>query len=105
MSIQNKKYIFKIDTTDRKNRHVELFLDQEIVDYLIGEIDVIQSIKSILNRNNLDLDKDVYEVIPNTGPGSFTGIKTGIVIANTINWYLKNGKKYKPNYGMEPNIN
>jgi len=70
----------------------------------VGDIDVVSSVDSILDRNGLSLDKDILEVIPNTGPGSFTGIKTGIIIAEVLNWYLGNEKKYIPDYGGEPNI-
>lgn len=98
------KYTIKIDTTNRDNKSVCLFLDNNQIDCIKGNIDIVQTIKNILQNNNLELQKDIIEVIPNTGPGSFTGIKTGIVIANTLNWQLGNNKIYKPNYGSEPNI-
>ena len=48
---------------------------------------------------------EIYDV--NKGPGSFTGIKIGVTIANVLNWAL--GKKkiselVVPDYGREPNI-
>lgn len=100
-----KKYLIKIDTTNKTNKSVALFLAKKQVDILVGNLDVVQSIKFLLLKNNLNLEKDILEVMPNTGPGSFTGIKTGIVIANTINWYIGNKKVYKPLYGIHPLYN
>lgn len=102
----NKKtnYTIKIDSTKRKDTEVSLLSDNKIVDSLSGDIDIISSIKSLLERNNLVLN-DVTEVVPNVGPGSFTGIKKGVTIANIINWTLGNDKYLNPNYGKEPNIN
>ena len=51
--------------------------------------------------------EDILEIEPNPGPGSFTGIKVGITIANVLNWIT--GKKgindlAVPEYGKQPNI-
>lgn len=100
----NKQYVIEIDTTVRNAKSVVLKKDNIIIDEEHGEFDVVGTIQSILNRNNLLLENDINEVIPNTGPGSFTGIKIGITIANALNWQLGNNKEYKPNYGGEPNI-
>jgi tRNA threonylcarbamoyladenosine biosynthesis protein TsaB len=38
---------------------------------------------------------DITEIEVNTGPGSFTGLRVGLAIANTLGWQLKvpvNGK-------------
>lgn len=40
--------------------------------------------------------KDVTEIEINLGPGSFTGLKVGVSVANALGWALKipiNGKK------------
>lgn len=52
-------------------------------------------IDEVLNKKNKKLD-DITEVEVNTGPGSFTGIRVGLSVANTIGWSLKipvNGKR------------
>ena len=52
-------------------------------------------IDKILKVNNLKL-KDINEIKVNIGPGSFTGLRVGISIANTLGSFLKipiNGKK------------
>lgn len=76
------------------------------IDYIQGDIDVVATIQTLLKNNNLDV-KDITEIVPNTGPGSFTGIKIGVAVANIFNWALEKKKikeLYKPNYGSEPNI-
>jgi len=100
----SRKYILEIDTTKRLEKSVILKEEDELIDQEFGEFDVVGTIDSILHRNNLSLEKDIIEVIPNVGPGSFTGIKVGIAIANTLNWQLGINKEYQPNYGGEPNI-
>ena len=99
-------YKIYIDTTERFNKSVILKKDDVEVDKLQGDIDVADSIQKILVKNNLQI-KDIEEFIPNPGPGSFTGIKIGITVANVLNWVF--GKKKmedltKPQYGKMPNI-
>ncbi len=56
---------------------------------------VLPLIDKILKINNLKL-KDINEIKVNTGPGSFTGLRVGISIANALGFFLKisiNGKK------------
>jgi tRNA threonylcarbamoyladenosine biosynthesis protein TsaB len=48
-----------------------------------------------LRKNNFEV-KDIKEIEVNTGPGSFTGLRVGISVANTLGFVLKipvNGKK------------
>jgi tRNA A37 threonylcarbamoyladenosine modification protein TsaB len=100
-------YQILIDTTNRYERSVKLIntKTQKTISEEKGEIDVINAILQILDQNKLT-PKDIEKYIPNTGPGSFTGIKTGVTIANTLNWALKNKNTqvYEPKYGAEPNI-
>jgi|SRR3989344_3915125 len=52
-------------------------------------------IDKILKVNNLKLE-DINEIRVNAGPGSFTGLRVGISIANALGFFLKipiNGKK------------
>jgi len=48
-----------------------------------------------------EIDKtveDVSEIEVNTGPGSFTGLRVGLTVANTIGWdrnILVNGQNIK----------
>lgn len=104
----DKKYKIYIDSTKRDIKVISL-IDYStgkdiVIDIIEGAFDINTSIGIILDRNNLDLRRDILEFVPNTGPGSFTGIKIGIAIANTLNWVIGNNKTYEPNYGGEPNI-
>ncbi|SRR5258708_4560654 len=52
-------------------------------------------IEKILKKEKREL-KDIKEIEVNTGPGSFTGIRIGVSVANALGWALKisvNGKK------------
>src|SRR3989344_563573 len=52
-------------------------------------------IDRILEENSLKLT-DIDKINVNTGPGSFTGLRVGISVANTLGFFLKipiNGKK------------
>lgn len=103
-------YKLLLETTDRKFHKIFLFNTSEDTENAIdseeGEFDTVQTIKSILKRNKLKLS-DISKISVNKGPGSFTGIKMGISVANILNWQLF-GKKIeeldKPEYGREPEI-
>lgn len=56
---------------------------------------VLPLIEKILQKNKLDLT-DLDEIKVNRGPGSFTGLRVGLAIANTLGFALNipvNGKK------------
>lgn len=92
-----------IDSTERYEKLVRLTKNGEVIAEKLGDIDIISAIQDLLKQNNLKIS-DVQKFETNPGPGSFTGIKVGITIANILNWAL--GKDYfqKPKYGREPNI-
>jgi hypothetical protein len=90
-----------LDTTDRDKRFFEI--DGERFDV---EGDIISEIVKELKKRGKKL-KDLTEVGVNPGPGSFTGLRVGFSIANTLNYFLglkKIDKLPLPNYGKEPNI-
>lgn len=107
----HKIYKIYIDTSERYKKSVRLVEisqgEKELeLGKRFGDIDIVVSIKELLDENNL-MPSDIDEVIPNLGPGSFTGLKMGVTVANIINWL--NGKKSLeeldlPEYGSEPNI-
>ncbi len=111
MKIQEKSQLkIYIDSSKRDVRKVSLLeyvgdAEKEL-DFIEGSIDIVGAVKDLLKRNNLDL-KDISEFVPMPGPGSFTGLKVGVTIANMFNWLLgrKNLKNLNlPEYGGEPNI-
>jgi tRNA threonylcarbamoyladenosine biosynthesis protein TsaB len=55
---------------------------------------ILPFIDEVLRKNGKDI-KDVDQIEVNTGPGSFTGIRVGVSVAQTIAWHLNipiNGK-------------
>lgn len=57
-----------------------------------------------LKKRNLTL-KNINEVEVKTGPGSFTGLKVGVSVANSLGWTLNipvNGKNIKKDGPIEP---
>lgn len=103
-------YKLFIDTAKRGDRKVRLYSTdgekEEVVGEFSGDIDVVKSIEKLLKDAKLKPeDVELYE--PNLGPGSFTGLKTGVTIANVLNWAVGNveiDKLFYPEYGAEPNI-
>jgi tRNA threonylcarbamoyladenosine biosynthesis protein TsaB len=45
-------------------------------------------IDEVLNKKGKTV-KDITEIEVNTGPGSFTGLRVGVSVANTLGWVLK----------------
>lgn len=48
---------------------------------------VLSLLNTLLQKNNLLL-KDIAKISVNPGPGSFTGLRVGIAIANTLGFLL-----------------
>ncbi len=58
---------------------------------------LLSFIEEILKKNNIQF-KDLKSIEVNIGPGSFTGLRVGVSIANTIGWVFDipvNGKDVK----------
>lgn len=91
--------ILFIDTSDNKEIKVGLIIDGK--EYIVKQpLDqkkaqvVLPLIEQLLQKHELTL-KDISEIQVNPGPGSFTGIRVGLTIANTLAFLLKipvNGK-------------
>ena len=104
------RHIIYIDSSKTKENEVTLFKieggKKVTVAKKSDEISIIKAIKELLAESKLTIrDIDTFEANP--GPGSFTGIKVGLTIANVLNWGLgrpKNSWLQKPEYGGEPNI-
>lgn len=99
-------YKILIDSTKRFEKKVSLFLDSKELAYKQGDIDIVASIDSLLKESNLST-KDIQIFDVNKGPGSFTGLKIGVTIANVLNWALKGipvSDLVLPDYGKDPNI-
>ena len=81
-----------IDTTDKK---CEVAIaephDIDSIKWLWQKdtgTEVLRNIEKLLKKNNREL-KDIKTIAVNQGPGSYTGTRVGITIANTLGWSLK----------------
>ncbi|MEK9178370.1 MAG: tRNA (adenosine(37)-N6)-threonylcarbamoyltransferase complex dimerization subunit type 1 TsaB [Patescibacteria group bacterium] len=98
--------VISINTTDSKKVEVGLRTSEK-EDKVIEEIDkrssqrVLLLIDFLLRQNNLSIS-EIDEIRVSSGPGSFTGIKVGVSIANALGFALGvpvNGKSQaKPKY-------
>jgi len=94
------KTILLIDTSDNKHIKVGLRIDEK-EDLLEQPLDhrraqvVLPFVEQLLQKHKLTL-KDLTGIEVNAGPGSFTGLRVGVTIANTLAYLLKipvNGKE------------
>lgn len=82
-----------IDTHDTKVSYV-LYSDGSILDKTIIDSNLRHSeiamptLTNLISKNGLSID-DIDEIISIIGPGSFTGVRIGVVISKTLS-YLKN---------------
>lgn len=85
-----------IDTSD--NKKTVVCLDdfcQEYVSENYRSQNLLIHIDELLKKQKKVLS-DVSQIEVNLGPGSFTGLRIGAAVANTLGWVLKvpvNGKK------------
>lgn len=90
-----------IDTTDNTKTLIRLEGDNssdEIIEPAKPRSQVtLLLVEKMLKKNNLR-PQDLDEVLVNTGPGSFTGTRVGVAIANALGFGLGikvNGSKLK----------
>ena len=97
---KDKKITLIIDTSSNKDVKVGLEIEGK-EDMRIKALDkqkaqaVLPMIEELLKKHKLEL-KDLTDIKINLGPGSFTGLRVGVAIANTLGMLLKipiNGKK------------
>lgn len=89
-----------IDTTSNKEIKVGLVIDgkqdlvEQQIDYRKAQV-VLPLIEELLKKHNLQL-RDLTAIEVNLGSGSFTGVRVGVTIANTLGFLLNlpvNGEK------------
>ena len=99
-SMIKKKVVLSIDTSDREKTSVSLELGERIFkkekqsEYNTSQT-LLPLIDTLFQENNLTIN-EVTEIEVTEGPGSFTGLRVGVTIANTLGWILQipvNGKK------------
>jgi len=92
-----------IDTSD--NTKTIVGLDEDRLEKP-SDPDKSQQVLSLINqilKKNQKTIKDLTKIEVETGPGSFTGLRVGLAVANALGWALKipvNGKK--PGQLVEP---
>lgn len=92
--------ILKIDTKDQKQIRVSLKKDGKVMKSLskrnkYGSQVLLPLIMKLLRTTNYELQA-LKGIEVETGPGSFTGLRVGISVANVLGFFLKipvNGKK------------
>lgn len=87
------KSTLKIDTSSNKEIIVSLIKNdrEDAVRQQIGEQKaqaVLLLIDAMLAKHALSL-QDIKAIEVNTGPGSFTGLRVGVAVANTLGMRLK----------------
>jgi len=100
------KTILIIDTSDSNETVVGLKINSQ-EHFLKGRSKILKAqnvlllIEKILEKHKLK-PSNLTAIKVNTGPGSFTGLRVGVAVANTLAWSLKipvNGKKLvEPEY-------
>src|SRR3989338_1477958 len=96
--------ILHIDTKDRKQIKVSLKKDGKVVKSLSKQNEYVSQvllplIDRILKTKDLK-PEDLEEIEVETGPGSFTGLRVGVSVANALGFSLGipvNGKKIETN--------
>lgn len=99
--------ILLIDTSDNKKISVGLRINgkEDLIEQEVGVQKaqvVLPLIDQLLSKHKL-IPQDLTAIEVNTGPGSFTGLRVGVAIVNTLGYTLQmpiNGKK--PGEIVEP---
>lgn len=118
--------------TDSADAELGLFYDNEQKDYIVWRADrelsltILEKITELLKRINMSFQQ-LEGVVGYEGPGSFTGLRIGLTVANTLAYGLRipvvgsraeawiadgvgrlmrgeNQKIALPHYDREPNI-
>ncbi|MGA2911177.1 MAG: tRNA (adenosine(37)-N6)-threonylcarbamoyltransferase complex dimerization subunit type 1 TsaB [Candidatus Levyibacteriota bacterium] len=85
--------VLKIDTSDNQKITIELEFNgkkEKLVEdstFLRSEA-TLPAIDKLLKQNNLAI-KEVDQIKVSKGPGSFTGLRVGVAIANALAFLLK----------------
>lgn len=95
-----KSLVLSIDTSDRTKSFVSLNIDGKVetigLDTPLGSgTQVLSAIESLLAKHNFNVN-DITHIHVATGPGSYTGLRVGASITNTLSWILKVSVNDKP---------
>ncbi len=85
--------IIKIDTSNNKKISVTLINEGKKIE-VFSESTLLKSeaclplIENLLKKNKIQIE-ELDEIEVNEGPGSFTGLRVGVAIANAFSYLLK----------------
>lgn len=97
MTEKNAKILI-IDTSNRIATTVGLAINSKkyfLKDSRLTSQNLLSLIEKILKNHHLTL-QDLTGIEVNLGPGSFTGLRVGVAVANALGWALQipvNGKR------------
>jgi len=96
--------ILIIDTTDREKMGLKLS-DQNNLECFEFETkdqsaDILKAIDQVLKKEKLKT-QDIKTIVVNQWPGSFTGVRVGIAVANSLAWSLNIPVVGYQNEGLE----
>ena len=74
------RYLIKLGMSDKKIKWFEKETDKQSEDLLVF-------LDKILKDKKLKIG-DIDAILVNIGPGSFTGVRVGVTVANTLSWSL-----------------
>lgn len=105
--MSKKQIILHIDTTNSQQTLIEVRHNgirhnyREITDPVTKSQNVLPLSEKALKKQELTL-RDIKAIEVNPGPGSYTGTRVGVAVANALGWVLGvpvNGKKIElPKY-------
>ncbi len=81
-----------LDTSIGKKAKASLIENGKVTDSITTNSPLV-SIDKLLKKHKLKLE-DIKDIDYNQGPGSFTGLRVGAAVVNTLNFAL--GRKVKP---------
>lgn len=105
---QEPNLTLQLDTADRAGKVIRLFRGDKVVAERKTEGPVFKALVELFRDKKIK-PTAIKGVRINPGPGSFTGLRIGAVIANTLNFALGKVQDFQkdlivPDYGKKPNI-
>ena len=82
-----ERHIIKLGLLDQKIKWFEFETEKRTSYKSRQSEELLIKLDQVLRENNLKLT-DLKLILVNIGPGSFTGVRVGVTIANTLSWSL-----------------